>query len=266
MPRGVPDPLTKCSLHPQRKKKRPRLAERKKHHCRRRSAANATVTAAFSSLQESTARLVRTTWTNRRSHCSGWPSRCFFGNAWNPPCRSCLFASATSPEFYNSVTSATRPGLVFSTSVPRFLEAGGSLHQPINPIYGKISGQNVTVRNAKAYCCFQTAKWTTELQTWAHQLHCRYSFHFKSSDRAVACNVAIDVISSSFSETRHPSGHDIPARGRRRCHLPRLLRPSRKTIRGQRLFRTDANDFRRSESNRPLPTSTLRFRKKRSRK
>ena len=61
-------------------------------------------------------------------------------------------------------------------------------------------------------------------------------------------HVVIYVISSSFSETRHPSGHDISARG--------VQGNNQRT----RLFRTDANDSRRSESNRPLPTSTLRFR------
>ena len=103
-----------------------------------------------------------------------------FRKWWNPPCRSCLLASAASSDFHNSVASAMRSGLV-STSMPRFLKAGGLLH-------GKISGQNLTVWNARACCCFQTAKWSTELQIWVHpSFKAQPStlpptlFHFKSS-------------------------------------------------------------------------------------
>ena len=143
----------------------------------------------------------------------------------------------------STVLPAPRDQDLFSQQACQMSRSRRLALQPIYPLV-----KNVTVWNAKAYCCFQTAKWTIELRTWAHpplnlghQVYCRHPFHFKSSDRAVACIVVIDVISSSFSETRHSSGHDIPARGRRRCHLPRFLRRSRKTIRRERLFRTDAN-------------------------
>ena len=35
---------------------------------------------------------------------------------WNPPCRSCLLASAASSDFYNSVASTMRSGLVSTSS------------------------------------------------------------------------------------------------------------------------------------------------------
>ena len=127
------------------------------------------MTAAICSLQESTTRLVRTTWDEPTFSLQRVAFKIFLGNLWNLPCRSCFFASAASSDFSNSVTSATRPGLV-STSVPRFLEAEGSLHQPIYPIYGKISGQKRDRLERQGLLCFQTPKWTTELQTWAHPL------------------------------------------------------------------------------------------------
>ena len=134
--------------------------------------------------------------TNRRSQLQRVAFKMFLVNGWNPPCRSCLFDSAASSDFFNSVTSATRSGLVFSTSVPT-ISRSRRLAPPTNlPNHGKISGQNVTVWNAKACCCFQTAKWTTELQIWVHKLFEARPptlpptpLSLQEFDRAVSCNV-----------------------------------------------------------------------------
>ena len=76
----------------------------------------------------------------------------------------------------------------------------------------------------------------------------------------VSCVVhVVYVLSSSFSEMRHPSGHDISARGRGSV-ICRGFCGVQGNDQRTRLFRTDANDSRRCEINRPLPTSMLRFR------
>ena len=83
----------------------------------------------------------------------------FFGNVRNPPCRSGLFASAASSDF-STVLPAPRDWDLFSQQACHafLFEIGGSLHIPVYPIFGKYSGQHVTVWNAKAYRCFSDSE------------------------------------------------------------------------------------------------------------
>ena len=152
-----------------------------------------------------------------------------------------------------------RSGLV-STSMPRFLEAGGLLHE-------KISGQNVTVWNARACCCFQTAKWSTELQNMgtpiarssAIQLYRQHLFHFKSSTEL--CRACCDLrhLVKLFLKRDIHQGTTSQREGEGGA-ICRGFCGVQGNDQRTRLFRTAANDSRRSEPNRPLPTSTLRFR------
>ena len=120
----------------------------------------------------------------------------------------------------------------------------------------------------------------------------RYPFHVQELRRALACNVLIDVIStSSLSLCEHPalrsvchSGNQLAGkRNWQECDKSGSLKrdihqgtntPSARAkvpsaaastalkeerIRGRRLFTIDANDFRRLGSIRPLPTSSLHF-------
>ena len=110
---------------------------------------------------------------------------------WNPPCRSCLLASAASSDFYNSVASAMRSGLV-STSMPRFLEAGGLLH-------GKISGQKRDCLERQGLLLFPDSEvvnrvadmGTPIVRMHGHQLYRQHLFHFKSSTEL--CRACCDL-------------------------------------------------------------------------
>ena len=76
---------------------------------------------------------------------------------------------AASSDFYNSVTSATRSGLVCFLNKRATIARSWRFASPTNvPNPREDFWSKTTVWNAKACCCFQTAKWTTELQTWAH--------------------------------------------------------------------------------------------------
>ena len=186
-------------------------------------------------LQESTTRLVLTTWDESTFSLQRVVFKMSLGNAWNSPCRSCFFAFAASSDFFKSVTNSTRRGFnTFQqasqisrsrrfappTNLPNLREDFWSKRDRLER-QGLLLLSDREVDN-------RVVDMGTPIVEARPQFYCRHPFHFESSDRAVACIVVIDVILSSFSETRHPSGHDISARGRRRCNPPRFLRRSRK--------------------------------------
>ena len=76
---------------------------------------------------------------NRRSHCNGWSSRCL------SEVREIRHAEAVSSLLrHHQTSSKVLPAprdqdLILFNKQVRFLEAEGSRHQPIYPIYGKIS-------------------------------------------------------------------------------------------------------------------------------
>ena len=187
---------------------------RKKEHCRWRSAANVTVTAASSALQEVNHQVGPHDMgrTDVRAAAGGLqhvPRKCVESAMQKLSLRFCGILRLLQQSYQRH---ETRTCFLNKRATHFFSKPEARSTNQSTQSSGRILVKHVTVWNAKAHRCFSDSEvdnrvadiGTPTARSSAMQFHGRHPFHVKSSDRAVACNVVIDVIStSSFCE--HPS-------------------------------------------------------------